>query len=74
MNCKRRHRPVDHTAESHHAEARERLAGFDRPVVSYSFSDDGIAPKRAVEHLLGWLSNRRTDSSPPHFDVAVATR
>lgn len=53
--------PGYYTAEGHHPEARDRLARFDRPIVSYSFSDDSIAPRAAVEQLHGWLTGAAVD-------------
>ncbi|HKP57245.1 MAG TPA: alpha/beta fold hydrolase [Polyangiales bacterium] len=35
--------------------ARARYARFDRPILAYSFSDDDIAPERAVEALYSEL-------------------
>lgn len=42
---------------AHHADARQRFARFVRPVLSYSFDDDELAPPRAVSALLAQLSN-----------------
>jgi predicted alpha/beta hydrolase len=38
-----------------HADAAERFARFDRPVLMYSFTDDDFAPKPSVEKLIGVL-------------------
>jgi predicted alpha/beta hydrolase len=43
-------------------EARDRFAAFDRPVLSYSFSDDAYAPARAVDALYGLLPAARVTS------------
>jgi predicted alpha/beta hydrolase len=37
-------------------EARERFAKFDRPILSYSFTDDTYAPARAVDALFEVLT------------------
>jgi predicted alpha/beta hydrolase len=37
-------------------EARERFATFDRPILSYSFTDDTYAPARAVDALFEVLT------------------
>jgi predicted alpha/beta hydrolase len=41
---------------STHPDAIGRFAGFDRPTLFYSFTDDSFAPKTAVNGLLGRLS------------------
>lgn len=46
---------------SEHADARERLARFDRPVLFYSFEDDAFAPEHAVTSLLERLPAARID-------------
>jgi predicted alpha/beta hydrolase len=40
---------------SEHADARERFARFDRPVLFYTFTDDKFAPSLAVTSLLEHL-------------------
>jgi predicted alpha/beta hydrolase len=40
---------------SEHADAHERFARFDRPTLFFSFTDDAIAPARAVNALLDRL-------------------
>jgi predicted alpha/beta hydrolase len=40
---------------SHDPDARERFAGFDKPMLFYSFTDDKFAPRRAVDALLASL-------------------
>jgi predicted alpha/beta hydrolase len=54
--------------------ARARYASFDRPILAYSFSDDDIAPERAVEALYTELvsapvTHRRL--TPAQLGVAV---
>jgi predicted alpha/beta hydrolase len=46
---------------SKHPDAAERLARFDRPTLNYSFTDDELAPKRAVQALLSRLPSARLD-------------
>lgn len=46
---------------SHHPEARERFARFDRPTLFFSFEDDDYAPGRAVSALLEVLSSATLD-------------
>jgi predicted alpha/beta hydrolase len=40
---------------THHPEARERFARFDKRMLFYSFTDDSFAPRRAVEALIAKL-------------------
>jgi predicted alpha/beta hydrolase len=46
---------------SEYPDARARFAGFDRPTLFYSFTDDDIAPPGAVAHLLRRLNAARLD-------------
>jgi predicted alpha/beta hydrolase len=59
-----------HYLMSFYPEARARFASFDKPVLMYSFSDDEIAPPRAVEALLQVFSGapvEQHDIAPEAF-------
>jgi predicted alpha/beta hydrolase len=47
--------------ERHHPDGLDRFAAFDRPVLAYSFDDDWMAPRRAVDHLHRLLSSARLE-------------
>jgi predicted alpha/beta hydrolase len=42
-----------------HEERRHGFERFDRPILAYSFEDDGYAPRPAVQSLLGLYRNAR---------------
>jgi predicted alpha/beta hydrolase len=46
---------------SHYPDAAERFARFDRPLLFYSFTDDALAPPRAVEALIARLPNAKLE-------------
>jgi predicted alpha/beta hydrolase len=43
----------------HHRDAEARFAAIDVPVLAYSFTDDGFAPRRSVEAYLSKLRGAR---------------
>jgi predicted alpha/beta hydrolase len=51
---------------SFYPEAAQRFAAFDRPLLMYSFSDDEIAPRRAVDALTDLLSAAQLE----HHDIS----
>jgi predicted alpha/beta hydrolase len=53
--------------------ARERYAGFDKPLLVYSTTDDAIAPERAVSALLDLFTGAQVEHhriAPASFDGA----
>jgi predicted alpha/beta hydrolase len=53
---------------SFYPEARQRFARFDKPVLLYSFSDDEMAPARAVSALLARFEHAQVE----HHDISPA--
>lgn len=45
-------RNPDYVVDDEGRPIRRNFAAFDRPILSYSFSDDGLAPKAAVDSLM----------------------
>lgn len=55
---------------SHHPDAAERFARFDKPMLLYSFTDDSFAPRRAVQALVSRLPQAKLEQrriSPRDF-------
>jgi len=46
---------------SHHPDAAERFARFDKPMLLYSFSDDMFAPRRAVQALVARMPQAKLE-------------
>jgi predicted alpha/beta hydrolase len=51
---------------SHHPEARQRFASFDKPLLFYSFTDDKFAPRRAVDALVSSLKGAQLEQRRIH--------